>query len=169
MGTRRLREEFLTEKGWEKDDTDQIASIVNKTVGLRIIVANTDDVTGIEDAGRFPQNRSKKGAATDRIVQCNQLSFMDKLDESLKVIALRSVGKTAHSIITWYLCVYNEGDEVRAEFSCPVGLDGGLFTDFDERIVIVGPDGGDSAPIRRRSGSDSEDGSEFDVPVTRKK
>jgi hypothetical protein len=170
MGTRRLREEFLIEVGWEKDDTDQIASIVNKKLGIRIVVANTDDATGIEDTERFPQNRSKKGAATDRVVQGNQLSFMDALDESLKVIvAFKSVGETARPIITWYVCVYNEGDEVRAEFSCPVGLDGGFFTNFVERIFIIGPDGGDGAPVRRRPGGDGGDGSEFDIPVTRKK
>jgi hypothetical protein len=127
MGTRRLREEFLTEDGWEKDDTDQIASIVNKKIGLRIVVANTDDATGIEDGERFPQNRSKKGAATDRIVQSNQLSFMDALDESLTVIALRSSEQIRRPIITWYVCVYNEGDEVRAEFSCPVDVEGGFL------------------------------------------
>jgi hypothetical protein len=128
-----------------------------------------------EADGPSPNHRSKHPAAVALVTKggpderkvCARPRKPDCA--TLKVIALRSVGKTAHSIITWYLCVYNEGDEVRAEFSCPVGLDGGFFTDFVERIVIVGPDGGDSAPIRRRSGSDSEDGSEFDVPVTRKK
>src|ERR1700722_12302147 len=95
MGTRRLREVTLSEKGWEKDDTDQIPGVINKSLGVRIVVANTDDATGLEETGRIPQNRSQKGAATDRVVQANQLSFMNALDESLKVVQLK---KTSASI-----------------------------------------------------------------------
>src|SRR3984885_9995799 len=130
MGTRRLREVMLREKHWEKDETDQISAVVNQKLRIRIAVANTDDATGLEIEGHLPQNRSKKGAATDRVIQANQGSFMDKLDASLTVVPLK--GKTAPSgpIKTWYLCVYNEGDTVRSELSCPSGLDNGFFTDF---------------------------------------
>jgi hypothetical protein len=167
MGTRRLREVKRSQKGWTKDDTDQIASVLNADLGIRIAVANTDDGTGMDDPTRFPQNRSKKGAATDRAVQVNQQgSFMSVLDESLKVVPLRPTQK-AKIATTWYLCVYSEGDAHRAELSRPVGLDGGFFTDFEERILIdlQRPDEG---PARKRNTKDG-DGSDFDIPVKRKR
>jgi hypothetical protein len=169
MGTRRMREEFLVEDGWERDETDQISSIVNKKLGVRIVVANTDNATGIDHEGYIPQNSSKKGTVTDRAVHANQMSFMDKLDESLNVVTLKTSAKAFGPIITFYLCVYNEGDEFRAELSCPVGLDGGFFTDFVERIFLNSSDDGDGGPVRRRAGGDDDGGSEFDIPVTRKK
>jgi hypothetical protein len=52
---------------------------------------------------------------------------------------------------------------VRAELSCPISVEGGFFADFQERIVLVGPDDGDG--IRRRS---PDDGPEFEIPVSRK-
>jgi hypothetical protein len=166
MGTRRLREVTLVEKGWEKDDTDQIASVVNRKLGIRVAVSNTDDGTSLDEEGRIPQNRSKKGAATDRAIQANQGSFMHILDESLNVVPLNQAQQPSRSIITWYLCVYCEGDEFRAELSCPDGMDGGFFTGFVERIFIIGPESGGGALVRRRA---DDGGPEFDIPVTRKK
>jgi hypothetical protein len=166
-GTRRLREVKLTQEDWEKDDTDQIASILNKKLSIRVAVSNTDDGTGIDDPDRYPQNRSKKGGATDRAVHVNQLSFMEALDASVKVVALRAEDRPSGPVITWYLCVYSEGDVFRAELSCPVGIDGGFFTGFVERIFLIGADDDSGEPLRRRT-DDGPDHSEFDIPVTRK-
>jgi hypothetical protein len=168
MGTRRLREVTLTEKGWEKDDTDQIPGVINKVRGVRLVVANTDDVTGMEEDGRNPQNRSKKGAATDRVVHANQLSFMKALDESLNVVPLKKAPNSPDRIITWYLCTYCEGEEFRAELSCPNVLEDGYFADFYERIFLTDDDGSDGGEAVRRS-DDGDDSSGFEIPVTRKK
>jgi hypothetical protein len=168
MGTRRLREVMLREKNWEKDETDQISAVINQKLRIRIAVANTDDATGLEIEGHLPQNRSKKGAATDRAVQANQGSFIDALDASLKVIPLKGGKEPTGPIKTWYLCVYNDGDTVRSELSCPSGLDNGFFTDFVERIFLdEGEEGGGSA-VRRRN-DDGGKPPEFDIPVKRQK
>ncbi len=37
MGTRRCREMHVGLDGWEKDDADQVPSIVNREIGLRIV------------------------------------------------------------------------------------------------------------------------------------
>jgi hypothetical protein len=166
MGTRRLREVTLTQEEWEKDDTDQIASTLNRKLGIRVAVSNTDDATGVDEEGREPQNRSKKGAATDRAIQSNQLSFMNVLDASLNVIPLDRLRQKPSSIVTWYVCVYSEGDEYRGELACPIGIEAGFYTGFVERIFLKGKDPGDGGAARRRSGGD---GPEFDIPVTRKK
>jgi hypothetical protein len=169
MGTRRLREITLVERGWEKDDADQIPGVINKSLGVRIVVANTDDGTGVEEDGRIPQNRSQKGAATDRVVQVNQLSFMKALDESVKVVPLKKTSEVpAGQIITWYVCTYGEGDEFRAEISCPKVIEDGYFADFYERIFLTYDDGGGGGEVVRRS-SDGGDGPDFEIPVTRKK
>jgi hypothetical protein len=169
MGTRRLREVMMTQDDWEKDEIDQISCVQNRNLGIRIAVANTDDATGLDLDNCIPQNRSKKGVATDRVVQANQMSFMEVLDASLKVVRLKLTTRASGPTITWYLCTYCEGDEVRAELSCPAGLDNGFFTEFIERILIIGPEDGDDIPVRRRGVDDDDSGSEFDVPVTRKK
>lgn len=164
-GTRRLRE-IARPKGWEKDDSDQFPWILNRELGIRIGVCNTDDGTGCED--KTPQNRNKKGVAADKSVEGNQQgSFFDHL-ESPKVIPISLAKKQPGMMVTWYVCVYCEGDERRAELSCPVEMEGGFFADFVERIILIGPDD-PPAGVKRRKSDDSGDGGEFDIPVKRKK
>jgi hypothetical protein len=165
MGTRRLREEMRSEPGWEKDEGDQISSILNASMGIRIAVSNTDDGTQVDEHGRFPQNRSRKGAATDRAVNTNQQTFINILDESMNVVPIAP--RASREIVTWYLCTYSGGDVVRAELSCPVGLEDGFFTGFVERIFLIDPRDDGGPAVRRSTGGD-DDGSEFDIPVTRK-
>ena len=42
------------------------------------------------------------------------------------------------SVVYWYLCVYCEGDIVRAELSCPSECEAGFFKTFRERIILLG-------------------------------
>ncbi len=161
-GTRWLRD-VLSDAGYVRDSADQIEAALNGKLGVKIVVANTDEGTGLEE--HSPQNRSKKGPATDRVIDANQLTFIDKLAEPASVVALRP-NEAPERIATYYLCVYHEGDEVRAELSCPVEVKGGFFADFVERIVIIGRDG-DGTPVRRRDDGGDE-GTEFEIPVIRK-
>lgn len=164
MGTRRNREVHASspESDWKRDDRDQIASIINEKIGVRIIVCNTDEGTCIE-AGRGPRNRSKKGAGTERVVD-SQLSLdFPPIDRS-KVVQFPT--KHSDAVRTYYLCVYHEGDDIRAELSCAVETSNGFFCDFDERIFIVGGEAGESALIKRKTNED--DASEFDIPVSKK-
>jgi len=115
MGTRRIRELHCTSEEWCRDETDQVASIFNHQLGVRIVVCNTDDGTCVE--GRAPKNRSKKGAATDRAVDGNQASFWDYGTMDEKVISLRPARAEPESLVTWHLCVYHEGEDLRAELS----------------------------------------------------
>ena len=165
MGTRRLREILRRKDGWVKDETDQVASVLNERLALRIAVSNTDENTGIDDPNLYPRNRAEKGLATDRIVQQNQQSFMATLDESVNVVQFPD-GAASKPVITWYLCLYNEGDIVRAELSCPDGVENGFFTGFIERIILIGSEEPDDGTPRRYGNSDGEDG--LDVPVKRK-
>ncbi len=77
----------------------------------------------------------------------------------MRVSELREVNAT-----TWYLFVYADGTDVRAELSCPSAIIDSQFAGFNERILLVrkgewaGPDplADDTAPI------------DFEVPVSRK-
>lgn len=166
MGTRRNREAHCSspDSDWQRDNTDQIASIVNEKRGIRIIVCNTDDGTCIE-SGRGPRNRSKKGAGTDRVVDETQGSFDFKPAESEKVVRFPTQSAD-DSIRTYYLCVYHEGDDIRAELSCAIEMECGYFRDFKERIFIVGGEAGEVAPIKKSADGDGP--SEFDIPVKKK-
>jgi hypothetical protein len=167
MGTRRLREVHVGINNWEKDDTDQVPSILNKRLGIRIVVCNTDDGTAIENGK--PQNLSKKGPATGRLIDANQGSFMEQLADSVPIVNLAKRRMRAGNITTHYLCVLAEGDDTRAELSCPVNVENGFFEDFIERIFIVGGDTGAPDPIRRKSDDDGDGPSEYSIPVRRKK
>lgn len=163
MGTRRNREVHVGIGDWEKDDTGQVPSIVSKKFGRRIVICNTDDGTCKEAFD--PQNSSRKGASTDRDVHANQINMFN--DESTgKVVSLNRVFTSAGPVVTYYLCVYSEGDDVRAELSCPNNFENGFFTGFLERIFILGgdtPKGGDALkPLQ-------EGESEYEINVTLKK
>lgn len=162
-GTRRLRE-LGRPKGLEKFDADQIPWLLDRERGVRFAVSNTDDGTGLS-APRQPQNRNKKGPATDRAVATNQGSFMDALVFGETVIPLSKAAPQPGITVSWYLCVYSEGDEIRAELSCPSAVEAGFFADFIERIILIGPKGiGDPA-----SRNTDYDPPQFEINITRKK
>ncbi len=169
MGIRRSREVTIHDQkfpGWVRDETGQVSSVVNRKLGVRLLVSNTDDGTGIIAEDRFPQNRSKKGAATDRLVQSNQGSLFEWLEDSSNVVPFSARSDAAQGVVSWYICVYAEGDELRAELSCPVGIDAGFFTGFNKRIIILGADGVGIDPLNNKK-TDKEI-IEFDIPVARK-
>jgi hypothetical protein len=168
-GTRRLRE-VLRSDIWLKDDSEQISCIVNHEAGMRIAVANTDDASGIDNEDAVPQNRSKKGAATDRAVDGTQQSLFGPTPQRRDDNVVLFVPRRRHSLsyVTFYVCVFNEGDIVRAEFSCPIVVENGYFRDFSERKILVGPNEWPPTPRRKNQDPESGNASEFDIPVRRK-
>ena len=168
MGIRRSREVTMHDKrfpDWERDETGQVSSVVNRRLGVRLLVSNTGDGTGIDAEDRYPQNRSKKGAATDRIVQSNQGVF-EFLEEETNVVAFPKAADAEEGTVSWYVCVFSDGGDLRAEVSCPIGIEGGFFTGFSRRIIVLGEGGTGIDPVRAKK----TDGEvvEFDIPVARK-
>lgn len=155
-GTRRMRELFIPD-GWVKDESGQLSTLYSEERGLKIVVSNTDEGTGLLTT--HPQNRSQKGAATDRAISSNQLHMEG-------IITQLPQGDSSKY---WYLCVYSEGDIFRAELSWPVALANGYFTGFKERIILIGDDdkGRIVTPATGNSPID-ENAVEFDVSVTKK-
>lgn len=160
QGVRRLREVGIT-KGWTRIDLDRIPYIYNASSQVKITVANTDEGTGMPSS--LPQNRSKKGAATERLVEINQFTFSRLLEESENPEGAETT--EAIESEAWYLCIFSEDDVVRAELSCPVECTGGYLSSFRERIILLGDEG--SSPIKRIDPV-SDGGEDFSVEVTRK-
>lgn len=150
FGVRRFRE-VLRREGWEKDNTDGLATIVNHQLHVRIAVANTDGNTGIPD--KLPQNRTKKGPTSERVAVANEA-----LLPGVEWPVSPKTGEDAPSIVgyaTWHFCVYIDGDDVRAELSLLNGFESGFFTGWQERIIILGP--GDWTTIDLPSADDDSE------------
>lgn len=131
-GTRRLREMGRKHDGWELNEEGGLCGIMNEARGIKLLVCNTDEDTGLP--GGLPQNRNRKGAATSTAISGQQLLLSE---------ILREADYGEHSgLKIWYLFVYSDGhDTVRAELACPMGTQSGYFEDFAERIIIQGQEG----------------------------
>ena len=162
-GVRRIRELGI-QKGLIRDDSDGVPCVWDTKRNLKFTVVNTDAGTGIAEGQ--PSNRTKKGAATERLVAHNEGAFRLLLADSLNGVAL-TASPTLHEgrPVYWYLCIFAEGDVVRAELSCPLTCSGGYFTDFLERIVLIGDD---DADLIRTQMPDEDGGADFEVEVVRK-
>ena len=159
-GTRRLRE-IGRSKGLHKEEFDQIPCVFDLERKLQFSVTNTDDGTAIQN--KTPQNRTKKGPGTESAVTGNK-SLFDGLEGLFEnVTPISRMSPQPGIIVSWFLMVYCEGDQVQAKLSCPISVEGGFFADFHERIVLIGPDD-DSGGFRRHP----DDGPEFEIPVSRK-
>jgi hypothetical protein len=170
-GTRTARD-YYCPKGWERNEDEHISSLYHPEKKIKVMVSNTDDATGLNLSDRQPQNRSRKGPATDRAVTSNQqqLNLFEDWMEAANIVRL---DLEEPGVQHWFLLVYHEGDAkngdiVRAELSLPAKCEGGYFTTFHKRIVLIG----DSAPGDDGSGikiaPDGTDGGDYEINVTRK-
>jgi hypothetical protein len=164
-GTRYLRD-FYCRRGWEKNEDGHISSLFHREKQIKVMILNSDDATGLKLEDRQPQNRSRKGPATDRAVSmnCHQMTMWDVFDIP-NVIQLDG---HPSGLQHWFLCVFCEGDFVRAEISLPAKCEGGFFTSFLKRIILIGEtDNDDGSGIRVRPDGPEGD-SDFEIPVIRK-
>jgi hypothetical protein len=157
FGVRRLRE-MLRPDGWERDNTDGLATIVSDQLSMRIAVANTDNATGIPD--RLPQNRNKKGPTAERAAATNH-ALLPGVAWPLAV--KRQTGAVSVTEqITWHLCIYVDGDDVRAELSLLDEIESGFFIGWQERIIILQPGDWETVDLPT---SDDDFGPELDIDV----
>ncbi len=159
-GVRRIREIGAT-KGWRRADIDQVPWTIDVERGMKFTVVNSNEAAGVEE--HDPQNRSKRGAAAERAVQANaeqlSLAFPDMpIDRGEAALPDRLM-----ETMSWYLFVFSEGDTIRAELSCPIGMSCGFFSQFKERIFL-------STDMFTPLGDDAlmpDSADEFDIPVER--
>ena len=162
-GIRRMREIGLS-SGMARADMDGIPWTADKKRGTRFAAQNTDDGAGVEGEGRTPRNRSRKGAATDRVVDGNRTSIFDCVAEGSAVSVSKALPHPGIEV-SRPLCVCAEGDEVRAELSCPMETEAGFSADFAERMFILSGEPADGFVKRK---DDDEGDSECEIGATRK-
>jgi len=162
-GIRRLRE-IGRGFGWVNSEEGGISWLVDERRKYRFSVSNTDDATGIKH--RDPQNRSKKGASTDRVIAENEAMLFEEADLPEMFSPLTEARVRDGAYQTWYLCVYADGEKVTAELSCPSSIEGGYFKSFHERIILLASDDGDLDISHQIPDNDDEE--VFDIPVSKK-
>jgi hypothetical protein len=157
FGVRRFRE-VLRPEGWEKDNTEGLATVVNHQLRMRVAVANTDGNTGHVD--KLPQNRTRKGPTAERVAVANE-ALLPGVEWPLAQKPGDS-GPSIDGYATWHLCVYVDGDDVRVELSLLNEFESGFFTGWQERIILLGP--GDWANVDLPE-SDDDSEPELDIDV----
>ncbi|WP_247354319.1 hypothetical protein [Bradyrhizobium sp. 160] len=126
-GTGAVRE-VLRLKGWQIDRTDNIEATYNPETGMKIVFQNADSAC---DDGRDPKAISDKGPAASRAVDGGQMFLFPEYAEEEREALRRK------NAALWYLFVYINGDDVRAELSFPKRIEDGQFKGFNERIYII--------------------------------
>jgi hypothetical protein len=155
-GTGALRD-TLRAKGWEIDRTGNIESTYNPTTGMKIVFQNADSAC---DYSRDPKALSDKGPAASKAVNLGQYSLFpeyEKEDEEKR---------KKENAALWYLFVYINGDDVRAELSFPKRIEDGQFKGFNERIYIIKP--GEWASMMPKADDNEPPAQDFEINVTRK-
>lgn len=153
-GTRGLREVFIP-KGWDKDNTKNIESVVHPESGIKIIFQNVDLAC---DDDRSPKALSGKGLASEEIIDLSTAFLFQEMENDRQKFLNRTV---------WFFCVSAKDEDIRAELSLPVGIKSGQFSGFAERIYIL--QRGEWDPTTFSSETDNPTISQdYDVPVSRK-
>lgn len=156
-GIARMREIFLP-KGWIAVEENGVELIANRDLGRRMSVMNAD--SRVCDRSRSPRNRTSKGPMAERTTDLNNQY------ELFREHHIRMAKHESLSLPLWYLCVFDDGKDVRAEISCPIEYSGGRFIKYSERIFVVND--GDWQKISTISPDDDYDHG-LEIKVERRK
>jgi hypothetical protein len=155
--TRELRD-LLLPMGWDKDNTDNVPSVIHKARKIKIAVQNSNFATGLEWG--HPQPINEKGDGGKRAAFLNERGFNEMRESTLNVTHPGNEG-------FWNLCIFCDEDTVRAELLCPiVNQDDGTFKDFHKRIILINDDNENGGVRMRRENPVGDSG--FEINVTRK-
>ncbi|WP_245276380.1 hypothetical protein [Methylocapsa aurea] len=157
-GITRMRQNFCRE-GWDAGDDDGVEHIANRDFRKKITVMNAD--FGVCDRSRSPRNRTLKGPAAEKITDLNnQLELFRKEHP-------KSIKEGAFDL--WQLCVFDDGQLVRAELSRPIEFKSGYFVGYSERIWILRPGEWERIAIEPPAENGGRDGGQdFEINIRRK-
>lgn len=149
-GTRALREILGLRGGWTPDRTDNIESVYNEELDIRIIYQNVDQAC----RDIQPKAISGKGKASKRLVDDSTPSLFPEhdLQESLQ----------APNKTVWYLCVSSNEEEISVELSRPREIEDSQFSDFLERIFLM------SETVLEIFEDDEAEADDFEIKISRK-
>lgn len=152
-----LRSE-LGARGWENDDTNNIARIVSPCGETVVVVNSGNRYTGRRGNDRRVSTRYPRGRAAQRIINDNlQMELFDPAEISVLPAAPKR--------LTWILLYDRRGDTIRSELSCPVAVsETGEVTGWRERLVLPAID----LTVPSPTIPEDEGPSDVDVTVTRR-
>ncbi|GAA5055193.1 hypothetical protein GCM10023208_18810 [Erythrobacter westpacificensis] len=155
-GTGQMRRVFLAKESWELSRRDNIESVYNPQLGIKIIFQNAERAG---DPIFEPLAANRKGAASARAVDLGQIEMFPehRIEKERTAAELNAT--------VWILFVEAEGQRVRAEFSCPKAISDEQYAGFHERILLV-QDGEWDKPDPQSV--DGEPPADYEVTVTRK-
>lgn len=156
-GTRNVRALFRA-RGWNLFRKDNIELVRHPERDLTISYQSVDLAAS---ESYSPLAISGKGAGAERAIEEAQLSLFSPAElerPDPRVLAMINTGM-------WFFCVSVVGDDVRAELSLALGVSGGNFSGFIERIFIVKK--GEWDNIRLGTGRNS-DAVDFEPIIIRK-
>jgi hypothetical protein len=125
FGTRSTRA-LLRRKGWLLHRAENIESVRHPKQDWLITYQSVDLAATVS---HWPRAISGKGAGADRFIDAAQGELFPST-ESISHFKPENLG-------AWFYCVSVNGDDVRAELSRPIGVGGGNFDGFMERIFII--------------------------------
>ena len=151
-GTAHMRRVFVPQ-GWEICRRDNIESVFHPEYGIKVVFHNAERAG---DPLFDPVAVSRKGAGSARAIELGQYELWPEVRE-------KEVAEVTAP--TWILFVFAEGDDVRAELSCPMAINEDQFDGFHERILLLEKGGRESTePFI----DEDEPPAEYDVMVSRK-
>ncbi len=119
---------------------------------------NADAGTGLPD--RVPQNIARKGSNSERCATANRSLWLPGFEVHADEYA------SMDGYTTWHLCVYIDAITARAELSMLNEFTNGFFTDYFEKIIVLGE--GDWDKVDFGDVPEDDGGPEFEIEVTRK-
>lgn len=153
----------LLPRGWEVDDTDGLPRVVNRRLGVAIVVATGCSNTGRRDRETEPRTKNRKGRAAGLAIEDNgQMSLLGSPDEDAKLPEL--------PLRTWYHLISNDGTKLWHELSLAKGRDrAGHIVSWYERIFCEPIEISEvaSQAVPGTLASPVEDSPEIDVSVER--
>jgi hypothetical protein len=140
FGTRMMRQ-LLRPRGLEKEILKGVECVTDRSRKIRFAVVSTDE--GTCDQHLSPKNRTPKGPASELITDLNNQYELNLVDATGSPLPYDGDGYSF-----WYLCVYDSGEDVRAELSSPIEFKSRYFVKFSERVFIIKPGEWDGINVR---------------------
>jgi hypothetical protein len=154
FGTRSTRA-LWRRKGWLLHRAENIESVRHPKLDWLVTYQSVDVAASIITD---PRAISGKGAGANRFIDAAQGELFGPEEFRPSAFKRENIG-------AWFYCVAVNGDDVCAELSRPIGVSGGNFRGFIERIFIIRRGEWSGLSVRPIAGDGP---TEFEPVVTRK-
>lgn len=156
-GTAALRDQFVGENGWVRDSNNNIESIYNPDLGIKVVFQNVDLAC---NPAHIPQASTPKKAGTQRCIETNSLFQSSEIPHLYN--PTEKIGTK-----TYYLMVSANFEEVESELTLVTELTpNGQFKNVAQRVFLSYADWYASAD--REYEKEEEAADDITVEISRK-